>query len=353
MSTTQNEPTVEALLTRMGDLERELATLRAERPVAGSPTSTHIQNRAVERRAEPGEAPAPIQRRSRRGLLRAALVSGATVIGAGALLGRGTGVAHANGNEGPTVFTSTDGTTPAVTATGSNGSEGIYATSDSGTAIAAFASTNGSGVFGQSNSGYGLYGASNSGSGVYASGTTGYGVEGGSTSGTGVYGFSNKQYGMHAVGGGATQTSGPGAAGVFAEGGPNYGVYATSTTGTGVFGRSTSSYGVEGFSSTGIGVAGGSTSGTGVYAQSSSGPALVANGHVQVQGNAVGQATLLAGHSSVTVTTSAATASSNILLTPLANPKANLWVTRAAGSFTIHASAAPTSNLSIAYLIIN
>ncbi len=31
----------------------------------------------------------------------------------------------------------------------------------------------------------------------------------------------------------------------------------------------------------------------------------------------------------------------------------NLWVTLAAGSFTIHASAAPTSTLAIAYLIIN
>ena len=73
----------------------------------------------------------------------------------------------------------------------------------------------------------------------------------------------------------------------------------------------------------------------------------------QNESTSVGQATIAAGATSVTVTTSAATASSNILLTPLANPKANLWVTRAAGSFTIHASAAPSINLTIAYLIIN
>jgi hypothetical protein len=186
-----------------------------------------------------------------------------------------------------------------------NGAIGVSATSDSSTAITGIASTNGSGVFGESNSGYGLYGASSSGSGVYASSTTSYGVQGGSTSGIGVNG------------------------------------------------SSTSSPGVEGISSDSAGVAGISTNGPGVLARGSSGPALRVMGHVQVQGNAVGLATLLAGHTSVTVTTSTATASSNVLLTPLANPKANLWVSRAAGSFTIHASAAPSANLSIAYLIIN
>lgn len=353
MSTTQNDTTLEALLARMSDLERELAMLRAERPVAGSPTSTHRQNKAVEKRAEPGEAPAPSKRRSRRGLLRTALVSGAAVVGAGALLGKGTGVAHADGNETPTTFTSDDSQFfYAVQANGTNGAYGVYATSDSS---------------------YGVFGVSPS-----------VGVQGASTSGTGVIGASNSQYGVHAASGGASLHAGPGAAGVFAEGGPSYGVYATSdsstaiagiasTNGSGVFGQSnsgyglygastsgsgvyasgTSGYGVQGGSTSGTGVHGFSTSGPGVYAQSSSGPALVANGHVQVQGNAVGQATLLAGQTSVTVTTSAATASSNVLLTPLANPKANVWVTRAAGSFTIHISKALTSNLSIAYLIIN
>ena len=93
--------------------------------------------------------------------------------------------------------------------------------------------------------------------------------------------------------------------------------------------------------------------GTAVTAQSGSGHALVAIGTVQIQGNSVGQATLLAGKTSVTVTTSAATTTSNILLTPLGNPQGNLWVIRASGSFTIHSNKAPSVSLSIAYLIIN
>jgi len=81
--------------------------------------------------------------------------------------------------------------------------------------------------------------------------------------------------------------------------------------------------------------------------------ALNVQGTMQVQGNSVGQATIPAGSSSVTVTTSAATTSSIILLTLLGKSKGVLWVTRAAGSFTIHASAVQSSSLSIAYLIIN
>jgi hypothetical protein len=71
-----------------------------------------------------------------------------------------------------------------------------------------------------------------------------------------------------------------------------------------------------------------------------------------VQGNAVGQVTLLAGSTSVTVSTPAATPISNILLTPL--NEATLWISaRAPGRFTIQASMPPRSNVDIAYLIIN
>jgi hypothetical protein len=73
---------------------------------------------------------------------------------------------------------------------------------------------------------------------------------------------------------------------------------------------------------------------------------------MQVQGNAVGQVTLPAGSTSVTVSTPAATPTSNILLTPL--NKTTLWISaRAGGSFTIHASTPSNSNVDIAYLIIN
>ncbi len=70
-------------------------------------------------------------------------------------------------------------------------------------------------------------------------------------------------------------------------------------------------------------------------------------------GDAVGQATLLKGKTSVQVSTPAATASSNVLLTPLNNPKAVLWVTRATGSFTIHAFLRASSDVTIAFLVIN
>jgi hypothetical protein len=118
----------------------------------------------------------------------------------------------------------------------------------------------------------------------------------------------------------------------------------TTTSGTGVFGSSVGGTGVFGLSKLGIGV----------IANSGFGTALQVQGHMQVQGDAVGQATLPKGKSSVTVSTNAATTTSNILLTLLSNPgQAQLWVTRAAGSFTIHASHKAASNISIAFLVIN
>lgn len=106
-------------------------------------------------------------------------------------------------------------------------------------------------------------------------------------------------------------------------------------------------------SETGNSVVAISKSGTGVSTQSDSGIALQVFGKVTISGSAVGQATISKGQTSVTVSTSAATPSSNILLTPLGNPKGTLWVTRATGNFTIEISAAPASDLAIAYLIIN
>src|SRR6266567_16099 len=118
----------------------------------------------------------------------------------------------------------------------------------------------------------------------------------------------------------------------------------TTTSGTGVFGSSVGGTGVFGLSKLGIGV----------IANSGFGTALQVQGHMQVQGDAVGQVTLPKGKSSVTVSTNAATATSNILLTLLSNPgQAQVWVTRAAGSFTIHASHKAASNITFAFLVIN
>ncbi len=122
------------------------------------------------------------------------------------------------------------------------------------------------------------------------------------------------------------------------------GVSAISDSGTGVFGSSVDGTGISGLSKLGIGV----------IANSAFGTALQVQGHIQVQGDAVGHVRLPKGRSSVTVSTKAATPTSNILLTLLSNPgQAQLWVTRAAGRFTIHASHKAASNITIAFLVIN
>jgi len=126
------------------------------------------------------------------------------------------------------------------------------------------------------------------------------------------------------------------------------GVEGITTSGTGVFGSSVGGTGIFGLSKLGIGVVANSASPSGF------GTALQVQGHIQVQGDAVGHVRLPKGRCSVTVSTKAATPTSNILLTLLSNPgQAQLWVTRAAGRFTIHASHKAASNITIAFLVIN
>lgn len=104
----------------------------------------------------------------------------------------------------------------------------------------------------------------------------------------------------------------------------------------------------------GTGVSSSSTSGTGVLAHSDSGTALRVEGLLQVAGSAVGQVTLAAGTSSLTVSAPAATAASLVLLTPLGNPRVPLWISaRAAGSFTIAAGRPVPTAVTIQYLIVN
>jgi hypothetical protein len=130
-------------------------------------------------------------------------------------------------------------------------------------------------------------------------------------------------------------------------------VSATSASGVGVLGQSNGS---------GFGVDASSASGTALRARAGTANkvALVAQGLLQLQpspaggASPVGQVTLPSGTTSVAVTTPAATPQSTILLTPLNNPHAWLWVSgRTAGSFTVRASAAPPNNVAIQYLIIN
>jgi hypothetical protein len=147
--------------------------------------------------------------------------------------------------------------TPAVSATGTNGADGVDATSDSGIGVSA---------------------TSNSGPAVFAQSSSGIGV--------------------HAVGGGTSPTSGPAAAAVFAEGGPKNAVLATGTgivikaqsssPGSGpdiaVFGTSIDGVGVTGNSTTGPAIEAISQSGDGLHAFSNSGNGIIAGSG---SGNAV------------------------------------------------------------------
>lgn len=135
-------------------------------------------------------------------------------------------------------------------------------------------------------------------------------------------------------------------------------------TGTGVSGASAAGVGVSGFSGRNAGVIGTSNSGTGVIARANGtgATALDIQGPIKVgtsssvANSPVGTATLAIGAKSVTVTNPVATPNSLVIITPQSNPGGTLWVTTAAGSFTIHRNSnlIPVfSRVTIAYLIIN
>jgi hypothetical protein len=233
---------------------------------------------------------------------------------------------------------------------------GVYATSETGNAVSGTSesgngvsgtSNTGAGISGQSTSSTGVLAISQSGDGILAQSTNGTGVSASSGSGVGVSASSERSFavsalclgssvgvdavslsgiGVHALGGGASRAS-PSPitqAAIFAEGGPGPGVYATSD---------------------GIGVVanGGST-----------GVGLQVIGKVEVQGNSVGSVTMAAGTETMTVNNPAATANSLIFLTPLDNPQEFLWISiRKEGSFTIGASKALPTKVTIMFLIIN
>lgn len=341
------------LLARLSDVERahtrlaeintrlaaEVASLRSEQADRPESKTVHVLP-VMQGSSEEPDAPARSSRgRSRRNMLRKSIAAAASVVGAGALLEASTGTAHGLAympadNTGS--FSSSTSGTPAVTAVGTSGAHGIdigndntyglYSTSSSGVAVLG-QSDSGTGVTATSNSGTALVAQSTSSTGIAVTSSTGVALTAGSTDNYGIRASSLKGIGIYATAyGGNPAISGE-----------------ASTTNSGVEGVSTGGYGVYGVSSTNAGI----------YAMSRSGPALIANGPIQVLGNSVGKATIPSGATSVTVTTSAATANSNILLTPLANPKGDLWVTQAAGSFTIHTNASHGGSLSIAYLIIN
>lgn len=236
-------------------------------------------NETTSENREPGKV--RLVGKGRRRVLTSALGAAVAVAGAGTLIHASADTAHADSTG---VFSSSVAGTPAVSATGTNGADGIDASSDTGTGISATSKATAISAY------------SHDGTGVSANSVTGTAISGSSIVGDGVYG--------------------------------------------------SSAYG-------GAGVYGTSTRGIGVVAVGGESAALQVQGTIQVQGNAVGHASIPAGSVSVTVTTPAATTNSIVILTPMSNPDDFLWVTPKAGSFTIHISKAPTSALKIAYLVIN
>lgn len=304
MNTPSEEPTRNAQVTGEAELNQAHGRLHEEL----------TKGRALLPKASEEEAPVGSQIRthprgsSRRKMLTKGLGMAAVVsVGAGALLQLSGGTAQAANIPKKGIFTSSKAGTPAVSATGTNGADGVDATSDSGTGVSATSSsgtalvaTTSTGLAGHFvggnvnidknltvtgalstgtlSSGAGALTSSVSGTpAVKATGTNGAdGVDASSDSGIGVLGNSNN---------------------IGVEGdGDKFGVLGNTTTGIGVYGFS-GNIGVQGVSGNGIGISGESdgSNGTGVYGSSSSGTGVhgltqsglagLFDGNVQVNGN--------------------------------------------------------------------
>jgi hypothetical protein len=253
--------------------------------------------------------------------------------------------------------------------------------------------TTGSGVFAISTSGTGVVATSSSGSGVDASSTSSDGVSG-TTVGASVVGvrgvnYSNTAGSIAVLGHSDNGVTGLGPGiGVKGETAGGTGVSGTATTGVGVYGTTaggaakqamyavgtSGSSGLRASSDTGNGIVASSTSGTGLNVQSGSGSAIIGSsggvgyglyfsaasgwaigcaGRLRVLGSAVGTATLAHGTTSKTVSSTACSGSSQVILTPTRDPLVRIWATAAPGAFTIHASSAPSSDITFSYLLIN
>ena len=143
-------------------------------------------------------------------------------------------------------------------------------------------------------------------------------------------------------------------AGVVANSHTGYGLSAASGTGVSVEAYSTSVVAVDARSNTGTGLHAVSNSGIGAILESTSGVAVQVKGHIQVQGDCIGQAILRAYTNEVFVKSPAATPDSLILLTGLNDYNGGLSVSdRGAGSFTILSNIERPIDMKIAYLIVN
>ena len=315
MSMTEEEPALQGLLSRVAELERANARLQEELTHERAGRATAAEQTRTQTRSRP-------RRSSRRKMLTKGLEVAAASVGAGVLLELSSGTALASElrpefTHG--VFVSNVFGTPAVSATGSNGADGVDGSSDTS-----------DGVHGESSAGDGVGGVSSSGAGVRGFSPGGMGVSGESNSGTGVFGSSLSGLAGHfsgnvsmdnnlavtgtlssgagtftstvpatpavsasgtsgAVGLSATSDSGDGIVGQ-SGGLESNGVFGQSNSGTGVFGQSngnsTECIGVKG-SGVDVGVVGESANGIGILGQNSIPEEYAGQfqGNVEVSGN--------------------------------------------------------------------
>jgi hypothetical protein len=279
-------------------------------------------------------------------MLRAALGAAAATMAAGALLESQAGAARADGTEGPTTFTGS-GPSAAVTVDATNGADGVVISSVNTSPTPG--APNGTGLtvdVGNSNGAYGIKVQADPASiglvvqgasfGISVDGSN-YGIFADCSGGRAVAGFSNN-------------------IAIYGEG--QFGVYGhgRGTTGIGLHADSDNANAIEAVVTKAgqAAVLANGGAGTGVVAHSDGGTALRVEGPLQVAGSAVGQVVSQAGATTMVVSTPAATVNSLVLLTPLENPRAFLWISaRAAASFTISASRPLPGNLAIQYLVIN
>ncbi len=323
MGTTQEEPTLKELVSRLAELEQVYARLQEKLELSSETAPTAKPPRPGVFASDVAGTPAV----SASGTNGADGVDATSASGTGisATSGSGTGLVatsssglagHFVGNVsmsnnlavvgmlsgGAAGFASSVAGTPAVKASGTTGADGMDASSDSGF-----------GVRGDSNSGVGVTGTSQTGDGIHGFGSigvlgqsnTGVGIQGLSDTGAGVAGSSNNTgvegagarigvfaqsssgLGVWAVGGGASPGTPPFGiteTAVFAEGGPNPGIVATSSSGAGILATSSSGAGVSGQSDSGFGTRGDSNSGVGVIGTSQTGDGIHGFGSIGVRG---------------------------------------------------------------------
>ena len=271
---------------------------------------------------------------------------------------------------------------------------GVSGTATTGTGVSGTSTGLNPGVSGTSTSGAGVTGVSTNGPGVQGSSTTnGDGVKGvafgASVSGLRGINMSNSATSIAVIGhsDNGVGALGPGI-GVQGETAGGTGILGSATTGIGVYGTSaggaakqaiqgvgtSGAAGVRASSDTGNGLVASSASGTGLNVSSISGSAVIATsngvgyglyltapsgwaigcvGRIRVLGAAVGTVTLAHGTTAKTVSSTACSGSSQVILTPTSNPQVSIWAVAAPGSFTIHASSTPASDITFSYLLIN